>query len=569
MSSILKLLCSALVVWLIVAFESDAQSRRLAEWQISITPQENLVRGTIIDVRDNQDRTVLAFGFPYSMGTGFQYGGQTLAGFVSNQVSEPEWEDLGRPFPDGVAVRLSAHRGDLLAINRATNETAIFLDDTKEWARVYPHELIERWALNDNWASEVSYHLCGEYQYGVGAFTVFRSCIFLDNKLIINLVDHLVYSDDIAQMYNLYINFDENVLTSNISDINSIYQIYVSTNYIAFAGIGVGSGQLEEGQPYILFCPMSRSVLFVASCATLSVENAASLYVVVPDSIENVDTYFFFSDGRVVNLNTMNFAHNTVRNSSGAYQFYSYLPFENSYLIGGYPWAVTLRGTDAGLTALDSQIAQKHDGFERRYNFGEVQSLAHFAGAIYAGVWPWGELYKYENDDFVLVRRLFSAPEIGRITLDPAMGPRESEPFVIETGGNNLGQRIESMVQRSEFLYLSTSPKYHDFSEFRNLPVEFQHLEQSYGRVYRMSQRGAIGTEIYSGGSVEPLALTVQLYTHFVRVLSGDEIVAQASLDTAVPCVVRSLAGEGAFGPARGFTVSITRTRNNLRSGCS
>src|SRR5262245_29209255 len=87
----------------------------------------------------------------------------------------------------------------------------------------------------------------------------------------------------------------------------------------------------------------------------------------------------------------------------------------------------------------------------------ELQTLTIYRGDIYAGVWPWGEVWRYRTGTkrWEFVKRLFTHPE----PTDRTVHPYEKETAALDPVGNLWGQRIASIVTVGDSLYVSTSSK--------------------------------------------------------------------------------------------------------------
>ena len=181
----------------------------------------------------------------------------------------------------------------------------------------------------------------------------------------------------------------------------------------------------------------------------------------------------------------------------------------------------------------------------------EAQTLTLYGGDVYAGVWPWGELWRMEPspDHWELVRRMFTQPALTAETVHPY----ERETDAAGAVYNQWGQRVTSMVHSGADLFISTSAK-----SSRPWTPEFGFLDEKardeYGRVYRMTRPGAVAVPLrWTDG---PTKIRVTLEPDSIVVHQDDRLAARAR--RAEPKnrpsaeALRSaqlVTGEGLYGP--------------------
>lgn len=90
-------------------------------------------------------------------------------------------------------------------------------------------------------------------------------------------------------------------------------------------------------------------------------------------------------------------------------------------------------------------------------NARELQTLAIYGGELYAGVWPWGEVWRFDGhrNEWTFVRRMFSHPEL----TDSVTHPYEKETKQADDVYNLWGQRVTGMVPFQQSLVITTSSK--------------------------------------------------------------------------------------------------------------
>jgi len=189
----------------------------------------------------------------------------------------------------------------------------------------------------------------------------------------------------------------------------------------------------------------------------------------------------------------------------------------------------------------------------------EAQTLTLYGGDVYAGVWPWGELWRMSPPDcWDLVRRMFTQPALTAATTHP------HEWETIAAGGpvlNQWGQRVTSMVHSGTDLFLSTSAK-----SSRPWSPEFAFLDEKardeYGRVYRMSRPGHLAVPLrWTNG---PTKIRVVLEPDSIAVYQDDRLAGRARRaapkDRPPADVLRSsrlVGGQGLYGLSRSKAVRV------------
>lgn len=118
----------------------------------------------------------------------------------------------------------------------------------------------------------------------------------------------------------------------------------------------------------------------------------------------------------------------------------------------------------------------------------EAQTLTIYGGDVYCGVWPWGEVWRFDANgkEWHPVQRMFTHPGVN----DEYRHPYEAEMKQLGAKTLNLwGQRVTSMVPFGDSLYIGTSaknaapwnPRYSFLTEER---------VRDYGGAYRLKTPG-------------------------------------------------------------------------------
>ena len=137
-----------------------------------------------------------------------------------------------------------------------------------------------------------------------------------------------------------------------------------------------------------------------------------------------------------------------------SYQIYSMVNFYDRMLMGQYP--------TGELIEYDGENATVLAGWPPRMegvgpNAREAQTTTIYGGDLFVGVWPWAEVWRYNQDagEWSLVQRMFTHPEI----TDETTHPYEKECIALKLVSNWWGQRATSLVPAGDSLYVSTSTK--------------------------------------------------------------------------------------------------------------
>jgi len=183
----------------------------------------------------------------------------------------------------------------------------------------------------------------------------------------------------------------------------------------------------------------------------------------------------------------------------------------------------------------------------------EAQSLTLFGGEVYAGVWPWGELWRFRPgpDDWTLIRRMFARPETTAATVHPY----EAETAARDAVANLWGQRVTSLVPLGDSLYIATSAK---GSRPWDPSIDFldEAAREEYGRVHRMTRPGHLAAPLrWTEG---PTTIVIRLTDDAIDVLQDGRPIGRArrapAADRPAPEAIgqaRFLQGDGLYGPAR------------------
>ena len=235
-----------------------------------------------------------------------------------------------------------------------------------------------------------------------------------------------------------------------------------------------------------------------------------------------------------------------------SYQVYSTLNYHDRLLLGHYP--------TGELFEYDGERLKHLEGWPPRIegvsaNTREAQTTAIYGGDLYVGVWPWGELWRYERDErrWTSMGRLFTHPPVtAKVT-----NPYEAETVVAQGEVlNQWGQRITSMVPLGDSLMISTSAK----ANCRWEP-KFDFLDgdkwKEYGRAVRLTVPGNLSASIAWKDTPTELRFTVK--GDRMSIVQDGRMLAETRIDPTLAAELKSAEvtwGRGVFGPFAGKRLS-------------
>lgn len=165
-----------------------------------------------------------------------------------------------------------------------------------------------------------------------------------------------------------------------------------------------------------------------------------------------------------------------------SWQGYSIVNWYGKLLIGQYPSGslfvydgATLSEIEPPIPALASVVHEKR----------EAQTLAIYRGELYAGLWPWGEIWRlaHPEGEWEFVERAFSIPPTSMEVEEPFADVVKA--LGVGLAHNEWGQRVVSFAPFENALYLSTMNKsglpYEDAWGFLDAAAQAQ-----YGAVYTL-----------------------------------------------------------------------------------
>jgi hypothetical protein len=170
------------------------------------------------------------------------------------------------------------------------------------------------------------------------------------------------------------------------------------------------------------------------------------------------------------------------QNDGTSFQIYSAIKVNNQLMLGHYPSGSIYIYDSNGLREFEHPIPVPPNADE---NNRETQTLCLFNGDLYAGIWPWGELWRFnfELKEWHFVDRLYYIPEMS----SDLECPYEMEMIPVGGEFNYWGQRISSMTPFGDSLYISTMNKRgYPYDSVLHSFLSEEALDQ-YGQIYRLS----------------------------------------------------------------------------------
>jgi hypothetical protein len=243
-----------------------------------------------------------------------------------------------------------------------------------------------------------------------------------------------------------------------------------------------------------------------------------------------------------------------------SYQIYTMLNYHDRLLMGQYP--------TGELFSFDGQKVTHLAGWPPRMpgvrgSSREAQTTTIYGGNLYVGVWPWGEVWRYQPDtqQWRFVDRMFTHPE----PTDETTHPYEKETAAVGDVMNQWGQRVTSMIPMGESLMVSTSAKW---------PCEWEPkfaflddtTRKEYGALLRLNAPGHLSAPVrWTDG---PTTLRFVLTDSEMRVEQDGVALASRSLgelklDGLV--LAEPTWGAGIYGPYQGKSLSGERLATRER----
>lgn len=231
-----------------------------------------------------------------------------------------------------------------------------------------------------------------------------------------------------------------------------------------------------------------------------------------------------------------------------SFQIYSMINYYDRLLMGQYPTGNLFEYDGERIRLLDGE-PPRMPGVSSRAR--EAQTAAIYRGDLFVGVWPWGEVWRYDRNraDWDFVGRMFTHPPVStQIT-----APYEKETAAVHRVYNLWGQRVKSMVPWGDSLYISTSAKgSYPFDAKFDFLADGRWKE--YGSVYRLTMPGSLS--VHTEWKDGPTRLEFTVADGRMSVAQDGKPLGSVAIPAGVADSAEAAAditgGKGVFGPLRG-----------------
>jgi hypothetical protein len=235
-----------------------------------------------------------------------------------------------------------------------------------------------------------------------------------------------------------------------------------------------------------------------------------------------------------------------------SYQLYSMINWRDTLLMAHYP--------SGHLYEYDGETITEHLNWPPKLpgvsgSSREAQTTCIYGGDLYVGVWPWSELWRYDEhaDKWTFIQRMFTTPPL----TDAVNHPYEQEiyDYIEQTGHkmvhNNWGQRLTGLVPMGDAMYASTSAKAPWKRETR-LDFLTEEIFNEYGRVHRIIKPGVISARI--AWTDAPTTLTFTVRDGKMTITQDNATIAETAVDAPLIDAASGKAtwANGVFGPFTG-----------------
>lgn len=355
--------------------------------------------GTLFELKFGENEVILGAGFDDAHSTYMRDNNRQLVSYYKSPAPEATVTPIGKPFDaENNAARLQVDGDTLVAVGNYGRRAPYLTPDGKGGWK----------PIDAEWAAQAD-------TYG--------GVQFVNNGRMIFENERITYNGD---------------------------AIYTSA-------LGAGRYYYVNGQ--MVICHVKPDMLYVAPWKpgeTITLESAKSFPIV--GSVftlgnydgeilitTNVGEFYSYRDGQLT----------THRVTDGkSWQGYSMTRFYDKVLIGQYPTGSLFQYDKEGLKPFEPAIPVP-EGVSA--NSREAQTLAIYGGYLYVGVWPWGELWRFDHESktWTFVTRVFSQPELSKEDQEPYARAMKDKPPAY----NAWGQRIVSLTNFQDSLYIATMNK--------------------------------------------------------------------------------------------------------------
>ncbi len=478
--------------------------------------------GALFEARDRKGRVVVGAGFPDVYNTRFRTGRQTLQFFVRPKTGRDQFAVERLPHPDlDCGVYLFDLHGQVYA-----------------WTSVRGNS-VRRWdEPSGRWVAELPPHAEG-IRSGDGVMPLGKGQLtFAENTAKYN--DRVILTPPAEGGYHNFYYAQGHLLFYHRKAGSGAF-----TRLTACPWTPADAGPTDLSQAVVFDTPYDRETPFAWGQwedQVLTVSNMGGIYV--------------FEGGRWRTV--------LEPDDQVSYQVYSILHWHDRLLLAQYP--------TGNVFEYQGKEAKRIKDWPPRLpgvspSARECQTLSVYRGELFAGVWPWAELWRWDGgapqrdaerfDRFDAgqwhsLGRLFTHPA----TTDQSVHPYETEAERLGLVTNYWGQRITGMVPHGDSLLLSTSSK-------GTVPwkAEYDFLTEEqrreYGAVLRLRMPGNLASPVV--WQDRPIRFEFTFRPGELSIRQDGKPLATAALPEEFSAEISGLTvrwGEGVYGPLRGKIVS-------------
>lgn len=346
------------------------------------------------------------------------------------------------------------------------------------------------------------------------------------------------------------------------------YQLfYYANGYLCFYHVNRGDGGYrpfsneEDGFSKLYACPWTTDQAEVDLSAAVVlrlpiVGETTFAWGQLKNQIvtgSNVGGFYVFEDGRWRML--------LAPRLNVSYQLYSTMTFHDRLLMGQYPTGRIFQYDGNEITDIPGWPPVL-DGVSASSR--EAQTTVIYGGDVLVGVWPWGEVWRYNPDSktWAFVQRMFDHPQLSDDII---------HPYDVESRGNAVGnqwgQRVTSLVPIDSSLFVSTSAKWPCEWDAETYSFLAPDRWKSYGTVYQLTMPGHLSvTAKWTNG---PTVLEFLIEGDEISVTQDGKTIGAMDVSPHISALLNNSAGahkvrwgEGIYGGFRGTAISGTVRSN-------
>ena len=173
--------------------------------------------------------------------------------------------------------------------------------------------------------------------------------------------------------------------------------------------------------------------------------------------------------------------------SGESWQAYCAMPFYDKLILGQYPSGSLFETDGTSVKPFRFPLPVLSD-WPR-----EAQCISVYRGELYAGLWPWGSVYRLRGSKWECVFRV-----IPQVPIRDEIAPYSTESERAGLVNNHWGQRVNSLVVHDNSLFASSMNKGGD-----PRGSAFVNSASAYGSVTRYTLPGSLGTTLRPGVTYE------------------------------------------------------------------